>query len=182
MVHPPPATEPALALVVSGGHTHLYLARPAHGSWTYSLIGRTVDDAAGEAYDKVAKLLGLGYPGGPWIDASPCTATPRRALRLLSNQDQAPPWRQAPTHQGRQNRPHRQPRPALPLLVFGNQNRRSPLRRAPQPPPRGRGPPRSPLHRPRCSRQAPPSKTRSRPAIRRPSTSSPASSTPSSAT
>jgi N6-L-threonylcarbamoyladenine synthase len=63
------ADQPALALVVSGGHTHLYLARPAHGSWTYSLIGRTVDDAAGEAYDKVAKLLGLGYPGGPWIDA-----------------------------------------------------------------------------------------------------------------
>jgi N6-L-threonylcarbamoyladenine synthase len=61
--------EPALALVVSGGHTHLYLARPAHGSWTYSLVGRTVYDAAGEAYDKVAKLLGLGYPGGPWIDA-----------------------------------------------------------------------------------------------------------------
>jgi N6-L-threonylcarbamoyladenine synthase len=60
--------QPALALVVSGGHTHLYLATPAHGSWTYSLIGRTVDDAAGEAYDKVAKLLGLGYPGGPWID------------------------------------------------------------------------------------------------------------------
>jgi N6-L-threonylcarbamoyladenine synthase len=60
---------PALALAVSGGHTHLYLARPAHGLWTYTLVGRTVDDAAGEAYDKVAKLLGLGYPGGPWIDA-----------------------------------------------------------------------------------------------------------------
>jgi N6-L-threonylcarbamoyladenine synthase len=59
----------SLALVASGGHTHLYLARPAHGLWTYSLVGRTVDDAAGEAYDKVAKLLGLGYPGGPWIDA-----------------------------------------------------------------------------------------------------------------
>src|ERR1035438_699205 len=58
--------EPALALVVSGGHTHLYLARPAYGAWTYALIGRTVDDAAGEAYDKVATLLGLGYPGGPW--------------------------------------------------------------------------------------------------------------------
>jgi N6-L-threonylcarbamoyladenine synthase len=64
-----PDEEPALALVVSGGHTHLYLSRPAHGSWSYTLIGRTVDDAAGEAYDKVAKLLGLGYPGGPWIDA-----------------------------------------------------------------------------------------------------------------
>jgi N6-L-threonylcarbamoyladenine synthase len=61
--------EPALALVVSGGHTHLYLARPTSGTWNYSLIGRTLDDAAGEAYDKVAKLLGLGYPGGPWIDS-----------------------------------------------------------------------------------------------------------------
>ena len=61
--------RPALALVVSGGHTHLYLAQPNHGAWTYTLIGRTVDDAAGEAFDKVAKLLGLGYPGGPWIDA-----------------------------------------------------------------------------------------------------------------
>jgi N6-L-threonylcarbamoyladenine synthase len=60
--------EPALALVASGGHTHLYWARPAHGVWQYTLVGRTVDDAAGEAYDKVAKLLGLGYPGGPWID------------------------------------------------------------------------------------------------------------------
>ncbi len=61
--------ECALALVVSGGHTHLYLARPASGMWSYKLVGRTVDDAAGEAFDKVAKLLGLGYPGGPWIDA-----------------------------------------------------------------------------------------------------------------
>jgi len=65
---------PALALVVSGGHTHLYLCRPPVagpevGAWRYSLVGRTLDDAAGEAFDKVAKLLGLGYPGGPWIDA-----------------------------------------------------------------------------------------------------------------
>ena len=59
----------SLALVVSGGHTHLYRARPAGGTWSYTLVGRTLDDAAGEAYDKVAKLLGLGYPGGPWIDA-----------------------------------------------------------------------------------------------------------------
>ena len=64
---------PALALVVSGGHTHLFLARPPvtgaeAGAWSYRLIGRTLDDAAGEAFDKVAKLLGLGYPGGPWID------------------------------------------------------------------------------------------------------------------
>jgi N6-L-threonylcarbamoyladenine synthase len=65
----PAADASALALVVSGGHTSLYLARPAHGAWTYHLVGRTLDDAAGEAYDKVAKLLGFPYPGGPWIDA-----------------------------------------------------------------------------------------------------------------
>ena len=64
-----PNPESALALVVSGGHTHLFLACPINGVWTYTLIGRTLDDAAGEAFDKVAKLLGLGYPGGPWIDA-----------------------------------------------------------------------------------------------------------------
>jgi N6-L-threonylcarbamoyladenine synthase len=56
---------PAGVLVVSGGHTSLYLVSTP-GS--YRLIGRTRDDAAGEAYDKVAKLLGLGYPGGPAID------------------------------------------------------------------------------------------------------------------
>jgi N6-L-threonylcarbamoyladenine synthase len=56
---------PAVVLVVSGGHTSLYLiSEPG----AYRLIGRTRDDAAGEAYDKVAKLLGLGYPGGPIID------------------------------------------------------------------------------------------------------------------
>src|SRR5579863_3178304 len=65
----PDEGDAALALVVSGGHTHLYLARPIDGAWSYTLVGRTLDDAAGEAYDKVAKLLGLGYPGGPWIDA-----------------------------------------------------------------------------------------------------------------
>ena len=70
-------TGSALALVVSGGHTHLYLARPAQGTWNYTLVGRTVDDAAGEAFDKVAKLLGLGYPGGPWIDALAKFGNPR---------------------------------------------------------------------------------------------------------
>jgi N6-L-threonylcarbamoyladenine synthase len=56
---------PAVVLVVSGGHTSLYrVAVPG----SYELLGRTRDDAAGEAYDKVAKLLGLGYPGGPVID------------------------------------------------------------------------------------------------------------------
>jgi len=57
-----------LALVVSGGHTHLYLAEAEGNLWTYENIGHTRDDAAGEAFDKVAKLLGLGYPGGPIID------------------------------------------------------------------------------------------------------------------
>lgn len=56
---------PSIALVVSGGHTSLYLIeRPGH----YQRLSRTRDDAAGEAYDKVARLLGLGYPGGPAID------------------------------------------------------------------------------------------------------------------
>jgi N6-L-threonylcarbamoyladenine synthase len=59
---------PVLALVVSGGHTHLYLAEQKGQSWSYDNIGHTRDDAAGEAFDKVAKLLGLGYPGGPIID------------------------------------------------------------------------------------------------------------------
>jgi N6-L-threonylcarbamoyladenine synthase len=56
---------PAVALVASGGHTHLFAVQP---EYRYELLGRTRDDAAGEAYDKVAKLLGFGYPGGPVID------------------------------------------------------------------------------------------------------------------
>ncbi len=56
---------PALALVVSGGHTHLYEVLEG---FRYRLLGKTRDDAAGEAFDKVAKLLGFGYPGGPVID------------------------------------------------------------------------------------------------------------------
>ena len=59
---------PVLALVVSGGHTHLYLAERRDSGWIYHNVGHTRDDAAGEAFDKVAKLLELGYPGGPIID------------------------------------------------------------------------------------------------------------------
>ncbi len=55
---------PALVLVVSGGHTELILMK---GFGAYELVGRTLDDAVGEAFDKVAKLLGLGYPGGPAV-------------------------------------------------------------------------------------------------------------------
>ena len=60
-----PVEYPALALVVSGGHTHLFEVR---AGFQYRLLGKTRDDAAGEAFDKVAKLLGYGYPGGPIID------------------------------------------------------------------------------------------------------------------
>ena len=60
-----PVEFPAIALIVSGGHTHLFEARE---EGRYRLLGRTRDDAAGEAFDKVAKLLGFGYPGGPVID------------------------------------------------------------------------------------------------------------------
>jgi len=60
---------PALALVVSGGHSHLFVVEcPEEGDYRYRLLGKTRDDAAGEAFDKVAKLLGFGYPGGPLID------------------------------------------------------------------------------------------------------------------
>ena len=60
-----PVEFPALALVASGGHTHLFSATE---DYRYRLLGRTRDDAAGEAFDKVAKLLGFSYPGGPVID------------------------------------------------------------------------------------------------------------------
>ena len=60
---------PALALVVSGGHSHMFVVhRHDRDAYAYRLLGRTRDDAAGEAYDKVAKLLGFGYPGGPILD------------------------------------------------------------------------------------------------------------------
>jgi N6-L-threonylcarbamoyladenine synthase len=84
---------PLLALVVSGGHTHLYLARQQGGNstWTYRNAGRTVDDAAGEAYDKVAKLLGLGYPGGPWIDALAPHGNPRAVPFTFGQINSRPP-------------------------------------------------------------------------------------------
>ena len=64
-----PAEFPALALVVSGGHSHYYFVElEGEHDYRYRLLGRTRDDAAGEAYDKVAKLLGFGYPGGPLLD------------------------------------------------------------------------------------------------------------------
>jgi N6-L-threonylcarbamoyladenine synthase len=68
---------PVLALVVSGGHTHLFLAERQADAWTYHDVGHTRDDAAGEAFDKVAKLLELGYPGGPLIDFLSTHGDPR---------------------------------------------------------------------------------------------------------
>src|SRR6266446_2878033 len=76
---------PVLALVVSGGHTHLYLAQVRENLWTYRNIGHTRDDAAGEAFDKVAKLLGLGYPGGPIIDGLALDGDPH-AVKFQSSQ------------------------------------------------------------------------------------------------
>src|SRR5207253_9782635 len=63
---------PLVALVVSGGHTFLVEMRD---HLTYRLLGQTVDDAAGEAFDKVGRLLGLGYPGGPAIQRAAEAAT-----------------------------------------------------------------------------------------------------------
>lgn len=65
LIENPEVKLPATALVVSGGHTHLFEVRQPG---EYRLLGKTRDDAAGEAYDKVAKLLGYGYPGGPVLD------------------------------------------------------------------------------------------------------------------
>ena len=89
-----PTLRAELALEVMGAHPSVWWIEPgwpcsfrrAHaslpgaggaGGWRYKNVGRTVDDAAGEAYDKVAKLLGLGYPGGPWIDALARFGDPR---------------------------------------------------------------------------------------------------------
>src|SRR5579885_211480 len=72
---------PALALVASGGHTHLFEVQPG---FHYRLLGKTRDDAAGEAYDKVAKLLGFGYPGGPVIDGLVPYGNPRAVRFTLA--------------------------------------------------------------------------------------------------
>jgi len=76
-----PVEYPALALVVSGGHTHLFEVRDG---FHYRLLGKTRDDAAGEAFDKVAKLLGFGYPGGPVIDSLAPYGNPRAVRFTLA--------------------------------------------------------------------------------------------------
>jgi len=80
---------PAIALVVSGGHTQLYRVERSGEQYRYRTLGQTRDDAAGEAYDKVAKLLGLGYPGGPLLDKLSAHGTAEAArfgrIRLKGN-------------------------------------------------------------------------------------------------
>ncbi|MCB9764881.1 MAG: tRNA (adenosine(37)-N6)-threonylcarbamoyltransferase complex transferase subunit TsaD [Alphaproteobacteria bacterium] len=73
LLEPDAPAFPFLGLVVSGGHTSLYLARDVGD---YETLAQTVDDAAGEAYDKVARVLGLGYPGGPIIDRMAANGDP----------------------------------------------------------------------------------------------------------
>jgi len=90
---------PVLALVVSGGHTHLYLAELRDSGWTYRNIGHTRDDAAGEAFDKVAKLLELGYPGGPSIDFLAQHGDPQAVkfpFAQIKHRDRNPQNRHAP--------------------------------------------------------------------------------------
>jgi len=70
---PPRKKFPALCLIVSGGHTELVLI---HNHGNYQILGRTIDDAAGEAFDKVARLMGIGYPGGPAIEKAAQTGNP----------------------------------------------------------------------------------------------------------
>ncbi len=76
-VEEPDLEMPLVVLLVSGGHTMLVLMR-GHGD--YEVLGQTMDDAAGEAYDKVARQLGLGYPGGPIIDRLAMTGKPTIAF------------------------------------------------------------------------------------------------------
>jgi N6-L-threonylcarbamoyladenine synthase len=83
-----PPEHPFLALVVSGGHTALYRAR---APLEYSLVGQTRDDAAGEAFDKVAKLLGLGFPGGPVIERVAATGDPKAITFPLAQMSDGAP-------------------------------------------------------------------------------------------
>jgi len=84
----PTLEPPFLALVASGGHTALYACEVP---LRYRLVGQTRDDAAGEAFDKVAKLLGLGYPGGPAVERTARDGDPKAiAFPLAQFQDRAP--------------------------------------------------------------------------------------------
>ncbi len=92
-VGPDPLPRPAVCLVVSGSHTDLCLL-PAEGGLT--LLGTTVDDAAGEAFDKVARLLGLGYPGGPALDRLAAGGDPAAVTLPRTHRPMAGPRRPDP--------------------------------------------------------------------------------------
>jgi len=83
-----PPEHPFLALVVSGGHTALYHAK---APLEYALVGQTRDDAAGEAFDKVAKLLGLGFPGGPVIERVSADGDPKAVTFPLAQMSDGAP-------------------------------------------------------------------------------------------
>ena len=127
---------PAVGLVCSGGHTALYRI----GSWLdVELIGSTIDDAVGEAYDKVAAILGLGYPGGPVIDrlaaggrprggpVPPHAAGPRVARLLVQRAEDRRPLPRPRVHQGPRTRTRRArrapPRQALATWRRGSRRR-----------------------------------------------------------
>ena len=76
LAYPDRQVYPCVGLVISGGHTSLYRCESPTES---EFLGGTVDDAAGEAFDKVASLLGLGYPGGPEIERVAKGGNPRRS-------------------------------------------------------------------------------------------------------
>ena len=96
MLEPDGPAFPFLSLVVSGGHTSLYLARSIG---EYDVLGETVDDAAGEAFDKVARMLDLGYPGGPAVDRLARTGDPH-AVKLPRPQPKMRPPKTPSGHQG----------------------------------------------------------------------------------
>lgn len=96
MLEPDGPAFPFLSLVVSGGHTSLYLAR---GLGDYTVLGETVDDAAGEAFDKVARMLDLGYPGGPAVDRLARTGDPG-AVSLPRPQPKVKPPKTPSGHRG----------------------------------------------------------------------------------
>jgi N6-L-threonylcarbamoyladenine synthase len=73
----PALSLPTVVLLVSGGHTMLICMEGSSGQFEYRLLGQTIDDAAGEAFDKVARFLGLGYPGGPAIERAARAGDPR---------------------------------------------------------------------------------------------------------
>ena len=124
-----PAQDRAVRLERAGpgrfrrAHASLSGASRASAGWHYKLLGRTVDDAAGEAYDKVAKLLGFGYPGGPWIDALARFGNPRAVpFSFAQIKTKIHLQGQAPRTKGGEDSADCRPRSAFHVFVFGDQD------------------------------------------------------------